>query len=220
MIQPRVYRVNYVVYIFIILICYHIYNQYLVTLSYHISAADDIKCYLLWQGSSQRFYPQDIVEILPRLFVCDERDTFKNKEFSKSVEIQRLAAKMKIVDTKFEEFYRSVNRLNEKDFPKQYNLPPQKFHGQAIVSPQDFNISLQNDVQEDQDQDPNIVDPDVAAETEEYKEEETKFALKLSKALKQELEEIINTYYDTLQNKDTNDVSTILNGMLCACYVT
>ena len=91
---------------------------YLVTFSYHVASADDIKCYLLWQGSSQRFYPQDIVEVLPQLFVHDDRDTFGNKEYAKSMEIKRLASKMKIVDLKFEEFYRSINRMNEKEFPK------------------------------------------------------------------------------------------------------
>eukprot|EP00486_Rosalina_sp_Unknown_P016080 CAMPEP_0201594826 /NCGR_PEP_ID=MMETSP0190_2-20130828/192025_1 /ASSEMBLY_ACC=CAM_ASM_000263 /TAXON_ID=37353 /ORGANISM="Rosalina sp." /LENGTH=1042 /DNA_ID=CAMNT_0048054591 /DNA_START=564 /DNA_END=3693 /DNA_ORIENTATION=- len=123
----------------------------LLTLSYHVNAADDIKCYLLWQGCSQRFYPQDIVEVLPKLFVCDHRDTFGNKEFAESVGIKRLASKMKITDTKFEEFYRSINRLNEKEFPKQFELPPEKYLGQAIVSDRETNPpKLPNALQQSQ----------------------------------------------------------------------
>ena len=62
---------------------------------------------------------------------------------------------------------------------------------------------------------------DVTAETKEQNEEERKCPLKLSKTLKQELEEIVNTYYDSLQNKKTNNASSILNGMLChLCYVS
>eukprot|EP01084_Bolivina_argentea_P273155 465228_1 len=84
----------------------------ILTLSYHIWAADEIKCYLFWNGLCHRFYPQDILELLPYMFRKDS----KNADFAASAEAKELITKMSINDAKFETFYSKVNGLNK--FPK------------------------------------------------------------------------------------------------------
>eukprot|EP01083_Nonionella_stella_P100251 282482_1 len=86
------------------------------TLSYHVWAADAIKCYLLWQGQCHRFYPQDILELLPFIF---EKNT-QNKQFIASNMAKKLIMEMPLMDTRFEKFYRGLNRLHEYEFPRQY----------------------------------------------------------------------------------------------------
>ena len=203
------------------------------TLSYHVSAVDDIKCYLLWQGCSQRFYPQDIVEVLPKFFVCDDRDKFGNKAFAESVEIKRLVSNMKIEDTKFEEFHRSINRLSQEKFPRQFDIPSQEFHGQAIVSNQ--NATINGDKKESNTAEEIVlvlkakqstVKPKADIETiaqvvhdnnvaidKSY--QQMNFPRKIPKILKQELEEIVNTYYDNCHSQcnSCSPSSLMLSGM-------
>eukprot|EP01084_Bolivina_argentea_P094902 170630_1 len=90
----------------------------ILTLSYHVTDANEVKCYLLWNGYVHRFYPQDIVELLPHIFRKDK----DNKDFSVSNEAKRLIKKMNkcIKDPKFEMFYRGVNQWNKYRFPKRY----------------------------------------------------------------------------------------------------
>ena len=94
------------------------------TFSYHIWAEDEIKCYLLWQGQCHRFYPQDIIDVLPSIFVKSD----KNKAFAISEEAQRLANKMTtfIPDNKFERFYRGVHGMKTNEFPRKYDVPEEE----------------------------------------------------------------------------------------------
>ena len=89
-----------------------------VTLSYHVRAKDDFKCYLLWNGHSHRFYPQDIFDILPQLFRMERE---KAEQIMKSVEFNRMIKQMKpYTDRKFENFYKSLRQ--RIDFPTEYTL--------------------------------------------------------------------------------------------------
>ena len=87
------------------------------TFSYHVREADDIKCYLLWSGQCARFYPQDIIDVLPQLFVSNK---YENTKFIQSQEAKRLVSKLKIPDPKFEGFYNAMT--NDHTFPKQYDI--------------------------------------------------------------------------------------------------
>ncbi len=99
-----------------IFVCVSYWNLYIVTFSYHVRAENDIKCYLLWNGQCVRFYPQDILDLLPHLFVMDER----NKKFIESVDAIKLVQQMEIPDTKFEEFYSALTNKKSNQFPKRY----------------------------------------------------------------------------------------------------
>ena len=50
---------------------------YQFTLSFHVEAINDIKCYLIFQGWMTRFFPQDMIEIWPLWF----HDLIGNKGF-------------------------------------------------------------------------------------------------------------------------------------------
>ncbi len=56
-------------------------NGKLITLSFHIEAADEIKCYLFYEGQASRFYGQDILQVFPTLFDMEYKN---NKEFIQS----------------------------------------------------------------------------------------------------------------------------------------
>eukprot|EP00483_Globobulimina_turgida_P006251 UN06261 len=85
----------------------------LMTLSFHIEAADEIKCYLFYEGQSTRFYPQDILEVFPKLF---DMSYGNNEKFIQSDAAKAVAKNILIKDIHFETFYRSFG--NDKDFPK------------------------------------------------------------------------------------------------------
>ena len=84
------------------------------TFSYHVRAKDNIKCYLLWNGQIHRFYPQDILEVLPEIF---KMDTKEREDFVTSDQIKRIIRNMKpFHDDKFEHFYCALRQ--KKNFPK------------------------------------------------------------------------------------------------------
>ena len=89
--------------------------------SYHIWTSDEIKCYLLWNGQCHRFFGQDIVQILPEIFVKNK----ENKIFAASDEAKRLSNQMNklIPDKDFEKFHRVVNNMKKGEFPMNYDVP-------------------------------------------------------------------------------------------------
>lgn len=89
-----------------------------VTFSFQILASEEIRCYLLWQGQRHRFYPQDLLNVLPEIFIKSN----KNQHFAKSDYAKRMVNDMTglICDDRFEQFHRAVNDKKEKDFPVQY----------------------------------------------------------------------------------------------------
>merc|ERR1712204_26917 len=76
----------------------------LMILSFHCESEDSTKCYLYLHGQLLRFFAEDIIKLLPRYFVDDER----NKEFVESEEAKQMTASIKdtLRDKKFEEFYK------------------------------------------------------------------------------------------------------------------
>ena len=90
---------------------------------------------------------------------------FGNTEFAQSMEIRTLASEMKIEDDRFEEFYRSINRLKQEEFPHQ------------LVSKLDQKEGNQH--------------------------EQRRFLWAIPPTLKQELEAIVNTYWN--EKKGSND---------------
>eukprot|EP01084_Bolivina_argentea_P230363 388595_1 len=66
----------------------------LLTLSIHAQASDIIKCYLYWNGGGIRFFPRDIVTVLPQIFNMDWNDG-ENKTFiNNGEEIKRFITEM------------------------------------------------------------------------------------------------------------------------------
>ena len=94
------------------------------TFSYHIWASNEIKCYLLWQAQCHRFYGEDIINVLPSIFVKND----ENIEFAGSDRAKRLANQMNqlITDESFETFYRGVHRQKTHEFPRKYDVPEQE----------------------------------------------------------------------------------------------
>ena len=87
---------------------------------------ENIKCYLLWNGSCHRFYPRDIVDLLPNLFAKQSTETtawindLRNREMSSA---KQTSHNDKIpTDSAFESFYRSVHQLHESEFPEYFPL--------------------------------------------------------------------------------------------------
>ena len=87
-----------------------------VTFSYHARANSEIKCYLLWNGQSHRFYPQDMMDVLPCLF----KRTKESEQFVAGEQIKRLIRTIQhrtpFTDTKFEQLYCKLRQ--NMDFPK------------------------------------------------------------------------------------------------------
>merc|ERR1712130_789526 len=79
-------------------------NGAMMTLSFHVEAIDEIRCYLYMNGQAMRFMPEDIVKVLPKFFDPQFRDNFKWTPHNK--EAQKLIARMngKLKDSKFEAF--------------------------------------------------------------------------------------------------------------------
>ena len=71
------------------------------TFCFHAEGIDEIRSYLCWNGSSSRFYPQDIVDVLPILFDDNYAD---NKSFAASQKAKGMTQKILIKDVYFEHF--------------------------------------------------------------------------------------------------------------------
>ncbi len=91
----------------------------LLTFSFHVRARDNIKCYLLWNGQSMRFYPSDIVHVLAKIFVDDQ---YGNDEFISGKEAKSLSSQMNINDSQFERFYCGLSNKQLHEFPIKYNV--------------------------------------------------------------------------------------------------
>ena len=88
------------------------------TLSFHVRAADDIKCYLFHHGQISRFYPQDMVDLWPIWFegsgLLDEankkwlegKDKYGNTEWKESMNyVQTLLS-----DAQFEKWFEDTTK--------------------------------------------------------------------------------------------------------------
>jgi len=75
----------------------------LMILSFHVEADDTTKCYMYLHGQLLRFFPDDLVQILPRYFVDNEQ----NKKFVNSSDAKEMVKSIKanLRDKKFEDFY-------------------------------------------------------------------------------------------------------------------
>eukprot|EP01084_Bolivina_argentea_P155425 270844_1 len=75
----------------------------LMILSFHVISPDENRCYLYLNGGMTRFFPQDIIDILPLFF----EQTNENKIFKNSKTAQNMVNQMndKLIDLRFEAFY-------------------------------------------------------------------------------------------------------------------
>ena len=117
-----------------------------VLFSYHLYNKEEIKCYLFWQGQVHRFYPQDLLEVLPTLFVKN----YENETFPTTYQAANLVTEMSkcIRDYKFEAFHRGANELREFEFPRPYMTPELVVNissnwGRAAAQPQVADIPLE-----------------------------------------------------------------------------
>ena len=111
------------------------------TFSYHTRAQDDIKCYLLWNGQNHRFYPQDVVGVLPQIFNMEEK---AREEFIKSEETKKQISEMyDFTDKKFQTFYCSLR--GKSDFPIKYDLNNDEESPQGQLPISNADNSAQND---------------------------------------------------------------------------
>eukprot|EP01083_Nonionella_stella_P046149 123562_1 len=78
-------------------------NGALIVLSFHVLSVNEIRAYLYWNGQVVRFFPEDMVSIVPELFVGNEM----NKAFKESAKGNEIVKQMKtkLRDEKFEAFY-------------------------------------------------------------------------------------------------------------------
>jgi len=76
-------------------------------LSFHVEAVNVIRAYLYLDHQILRFFPEDIINILPQYFI----DSNENVKFVQSKEAQSLVADMKkkLVDEPFDAFYRKYS---------------------------------------------------------------------------------------------------------------
>ena len=80
-----------------------------VTFCFHAEAMDEIRLYMYWYGQSLRFYPQDIVDVLPIMFDDNYGD---NAQFAESIDAKRMTHGILVKDKYFEYFY---NDLTNKE---------------------------------------------------------------------------------------------------------
>jgi len=80
----------------------------LMTFSFHVESTQEIRLFLHWNGRSIRFYPQDIVEVLPALF-SNVRIDERGKRYVNGLYMVR--------DLGFEHFYRHLSDTDIGRFP-------------------------------------------------------------------------------------------------------
>ena len=78
------------------------------TLSFHVEDADEIRCYLYVHGGIMRFFPQDIIDVLPKFFDMNF-NAGENSEWATCDQARELVEAMtpKLQDKKFNAFYKS-----------------------------------------------------------------------------------------------------------------
>ena len=84
------------------------------TFCFHAEAIDEIRAYSHWNRQSLRFYPQDIVDVLPALFDDSYGD---NEAFANSTELRRMTQGILIEDKYFEHFYNHLTAKTCDKFP-------------------------------------------------------------------------------------------------------
>merc|ERR1712129_228895 len=52
----------------------------MLTFSFHAEAEDNIRCYMYSNGQMMRFMPKDILTVLPRFFVAEEKEEEENED--------------------------------------------------------------------------------------------------------------------------------------------
>ena len=84
-------------------------NAGAMTLSFHVEREDEIRCYLSVQGTSMRFFPQDIIDVLPTFFDAEFGDNaqWTQSETTKGKVAKRLVEAMtpQLTDPRFDVFY-------------------------------------------------------------------------------------------------------------------
>eukprot|EP00485_Elphidium_margaritaceum_P000038 CAMPEP_0202690744 /NCGR_PEP_ID=MMETSP1385-20130828/5637_1 /ASSEMBLY_ACC=CAM_ASM_000861 /TAXON_ID=933848 /ORGANISM="Elphidium margaritaceum" /LENGTH=678 /DNA_ID=CAMNT_0049346035 /DNA_START=44 /DNA_END=2080 /DNA_ORIENTATION=+ len=90
----------------------HSVDGYQFTLSFHVEAVDDIKCYLFHQGWMTRFLPQDMIEIWPGWFEKSK----ENLEFVQNSKLWRArinALRSMLNDSQFEQWYEDTTKRTD-----------------------------------------------------------------------------------------------------------
>ena len=83
-------------------------NGGLLTFSFHVESSNEISCYMWWNCQCIRFLPQDIIDILPRIFDqnYENPQTGKNNSnFAKSTNAKEFVNKFKIKDIHFNDWW-------------------------------------------------------------------------------------------------------------------
>eukprot|EP01084_Bolivina_argentea_P024182 45106_1 len=72
-------------------------------LSFHVEAQDNVKCYVFFNGTIARFFPEDMLNVWPKFF----KNSKQNEEFlKKKEELLQSLEKVEIRDDRFEEWYK------------------------------------------------------------------------------------------------------------------
>eukprot|EP01084_Bolivina_argentea_P031652 58583_1 len=91
----------------------------LLTFSFHVRATDNVKCYMYWNGQCMRFYPSDIINVLPIIF---DNNVYGNKQFVCGKSGKSLVSQMNINDLQFERFYCGLSNKQLHEFPIKYKV--------------------------------------------------------------------------------------------------
>ena len=86
----------------------HLCGQ-LLTFSFQVDQADEIKCYIIWNGQTMRFEGDHIGKILPTIFV----DSDENKKFVQSQSRKKMEEifAQNIKDIRFNRFYKNTGKM-------------------------------------------------------------------------------------------------------------
>ena len=92
-------------------------NGGMLTFSFCVEAADEIKCYFWWLGQCIRFLPQDLVDILPRLF--DNKYGNNDKFDISNSSVKDIVNKVTFKDNYFYNWYtKTTSKHNQQDLDK------------------------------------------------------------------------------------------------------
>eukprot|EP01084_Bolivina_argentea_P189351 325639_1 len=82
-------------------------NGGLLIFSFQIDADDEIACYLCWQGQWIRFLQQDILQILPKIFVSSQMNNAFVQQ-AKKHKNENIVNKIQYCDRKFDSWYNKI----------------------------------------------------------------------------------------------------------------
>lgn len=80
-------------------------NDGILTFNFHVQSIDEIRCYLWFKGSCIRFFPEDIINILPLIFDLKYQ---KNQQFATHQKIKDLVKQIQFTDKYFDEWYKGI----------------------------------------------------------------------------------------------------------------